>query len=314
MIFTKKERIIDIQKMKRLLIAVYECLYELCRRTIIRLFYRVRIMSPKRTIQYIIDHRCSVSRFGDGELSLMIDNESSIGFQSGDEELRKKLKSVFLVNNSNILICLPRYLNSVRGCTKKCKKYWRNWGRYDGLHRKSVKHIWGVLGKSYCFGDALITRPYIDCQNVKQAKKSFCMLKQIWNDRDILIVEGNKTRLGVGNDLFNGAKSIKRILAPATNAFSQYDRILDTIKEQYNGELILLALGPTATVLASDLSKLEMQALDIGHIDIEYEWFLQRATTKVAISGKYTNENIDGSNVSSCKDEKYLSQIISVIE
>ena len=57
-----------------------------------------------------------------------------------------------------------------------------------------------------------------------------------------------------------------------------------------------------------------MQALDIGHIDIEYEWFLQRATTKVAISGKYTNENIDGSNVSSCKDEKYLSQIISVIE
>ena len=42
--------------------------------------------------------------------------------------------------------------------------------------------------------------------------------------------------------------------------------------------------------LAYDLSELGYRALDIGHVDIEYEWFLQKATEKVKISGKYTSE------------------------
>jgi hypothetical protein len=36
--------------------------------------------------------------------------------------------------------------------------------------------------------------------------------------------------------------------------------------------LILISLGPTATVLAYDLAKLGYWAIDIGHIDNEYEW------------------------------------------
>ena len=44
--------------------------------------------------------------------------------------------------------------------------------------------------------------------------------------------------------------------------------------------IILIALGPTATVLAYDLSKRGYQAIDVGHIDIEYEWFLNNASKK----------------------------------
>ena len=36
--------------------------------------------------------------------------------------------------------------------------------------------------------------------------------------------------------------------------------------------LFLVALGPTATVLAYDLSKIGYQAIDIGHIDISFVW------------------------------------------
>ena len=39
-------------------------------------------------------------------------------------------------------------------------------------------------------------------------------------------------------------------------------------------KLILIALGPTATVLSYDLYKLGYHVIDIGHADIEYEWFL----------------------------------------
>mgnify|MGYP000128627122 CR=1 FL=1 len=37
--------------------------------------------------------------------------------------------------------------------------------------------------------------------------------------------------------------------------------------------LFLIALGPTATVLAYDLFKSGYQAIDAGHVDVEYEWW-----------------------------------------
>lgn len=46
----------------------------------------------------------------------------------------------------------------------------------------------------------------------------------------------------------------------------------------------------TATVLAYDLSLYGYQAVDIGHIDIEYEWLRMGAKTKVPVPGKFTNE------------------------
>ncbi len=90
--------------------------------------------------------------------------------------------------------------------------------------------------------------------------------------------------------MFTNAISIQRILCPAKNAYFYYEKILYEIKKLDKNKLILLALGPTASVLAYDLSELGYRALDIGHVDIEYEWFLQKATEKVKISGKYTSE------------------------
>ena len=48
-------------------------------------------------------------------------------------------------------------------------------------------------------------------------------MKQIWKDRDIIIVEGELSRLGVGNDLFDNAKDIRRILCPAKNTIDKYN-------------------------------------------------------------------------------------------
>lgn len=75
--------------------------------------------------------------------------------------------------------------------------------------------------------------------------------------------------------MFSGAESIQRIIGPAENAFHAYDKILECCKDQTKDKLFLLALGPTATVLACDLCKMGYQAVDIGHIDLEYEWFLK---------------------------------------
>ena len=88
-------------------------------------------------------------------------------------------------------------------------------------------------------------------------------------------------------------------------------KILIKIKKNI---LILISLGPTATVLAYDLCKLGYQAIDVGHIDIEYEWFLKNASTKVVVENKFVNEVNNGeNNFTKVKDKLYYKQIIKTI-
>ena len=75
----------------------------------------------------------------------------------------------------------------------------------------------------------------------------------------------------------------------------------------------MIALGPTATVLAFDLYKMGYWALDIGHIDIEYEWMLMNVTEKQKVTGKFTNEAIGEKLEGSIQDKFYNDQIIDQI-
>lgn len=164
------------------------------------------------------------------------------------------------------------------------------------------------------------TRLYIDTQlsrfYIMYTDKSHCgnqlnLLKAIWDNQDVVIIEGTKSRTGIGNDLYDNVKSLSRILGPATDAFSMYDEMLEAIVRYVSKDnLILLSYGPTATILAYDLAKLGYWAIDIGHLDIEYEWFKMGAIDKVVINGKFTNEAKGGRFVKSNEDKEYLQQII----
>ena len=76
----------------------------------------------------------------------------------------------------------------------------------------------------------------------------------------------------------------------------------------------MIALGPTATVLASDLSKAGVWALDVGHLDVEYEWYRSGAREKTVLKNKYVNEVAGGRIEADRQDPEYLSQIIARVE
>lgn len=157
----------------------------------------------------------------------------------------------------------------------------------------------------------------MDYKDKSLSRQRINLIKKMWKNRDVYIIEGELTRMGVGNDLFEGSKSIHRILCPSKSAFDRYDEILKTAKEviPLNGHaLILLALGMTATVLASDLSRAGYQAIDIGHLDVEYEWMRVGAKTKVAIPTRFVNEANNYDEVRDCRDEEYSYQIIKTID
>nr|WP_295113751.1 GT-D fold domain-containing glycosyltransferase [uncultured Methanobrevibacter sp.] len=75
-----------------------------------------------------------------------------------------------------------------------------------------------------------------------------------------------------------------------------------------------MALGPTATVLSYDLAEEGYYALDIGHLDIEYEWFLRKATKKIAIENKWINEVPENTITETFYDEDYFNQIDCIIK
>ena len=140
-------------------------------------------------------------------------------------------------------------------------------------------------------------------------------IKEIWNGKNVVLVEGAKYRVGVGNNLLENTQQVKRILGPAESAFDRYSEILhECVRQAQNTDnvIVLIALGPTATVLAYDLAKMGIQAIDIGHLDISYERVL--TGNSGAIPGKYTNEAVGGNIVADCYDETYLEQIVAIYE
>ena len=116
----------------------------------------------------------------------------------------------------------------------------------------------------------------------------------------------------MGNDLFDNASSIKRIICPAENAYERIEAIKNSIRSNVEKDtLILGALGPTASILASQLCDEGYQFVDIGHIDVEYMWYLRHAILRETIEGKYVNE----SGVKTCSDvydndSTYINSII----
>ena len=73
--------------------------------------------------------------------------------------------------------------------------------------------------------------------------------------------------MGLGNDLFDNANSISRIICPAINAYEKLTEIQSAIENHVSKEqIILAALGPTASILASNMCDKGYQVIDIGHI------------------------------------------------
>ena len=261
------------------------------------------IVSIEETIQYILKNKCSVSRLGDGEIKIAAGK--TLGFQTYSAILQKRMQEVLSCPIPNHIVCLPDIFNDISIYNQEAHNHWK-------LHLAYYRRTWyKYINRKHIFYNAFISRCYMMFIDKSRTSLYFNQMKRLWEKKDVLLIEGEKSRLGVGNDLFDNAKSIQRILAPNKNAFSHYESILkETYKYKPTDYLILLALGPTATILAYDLAQKGYQAIDIGHVDIEYEWFKMGATHKVPVPNKFVNEAGAGAGVGDIDNEKYLSEIV----
>jgi len=240
-------------------------------------FIKIRYQTPKvrnskDTVKLLNNKKISIARFGDGEFDVIDGNGRR--FQQYDENLANRLGEVLDSCDDRIAVGIPNIFRfrPLMSLKVESRIFWLNYLRKS----YSIAHI----KRNKVYYDSLFTRFYITYRTPQNAKRMIPELKRLWEGAQIVIVEGENNRLGVGNDFFSNTKSIERIICPRRNAYSIYERILETIKRQSREKLILISLGHTATILAYDLACSGYWAIDIGQIDFEYDLYNKKASKK----------------------------------
>lgn len=261
-----------------------------------------KVLDIQQSLDYILEHHSSVIRYGDGEMDIMMGH--GIPYQDYDETLAEQLRRMIQLESSpELLVCLSDVFEVLERYNPEAVNFWKK-------HLENYKEAYHRLCTAPFYGSTFISRPYIDLKDKSASVAHFEKLKKLWDKRDILIVEGENSRSGVGNDLFDNAQSVERIVCPSRNAYSKVQDIQEAIEKHVAGKLVFLMLGPTAKVLAYHLSKKGIQAIDLGHIDSEYEWFKMGATSKVKFSHKHTAEHNFDQEIQLLDDEVYNAQVV----
>ncbi|WP_434716861.1 GT-D fold domain-containing glycosyltransferase [Lacticaseibacillus paracasei] len=258
---------------------------------------RIKVEPIEKSIQIILEDHLSIARFGDGEFKWMFKERESDNFERNSDALAAALQSVIQTNREGFKVCIPDVFDGLSQYRRQSGLFWA--GQF-GHHGYRWIHM---LDPKRVYFDSLVTRPYMIYEDRSQGERLFRVIKQIWDKRTVILVEGSETRFGIGNDLLANSLEVRRVICPAENAFEEYDKILKTVMRVLKNvndpdALVLISLGPTATILANDINlRTKMQVLDIGHLDLEYSWMLMKADEKVPVDYKYVNEVIGGNIV-----------------
>lgn len=274
------------------------------------LLHRIRFnfYSDEELLTKLREQNVSLARFGDGEIAILLERGAP-KFQSFDLALQERLQRIIRSDEPGVIIGLPKFFNDTSMLHYYSKPYWDN---YIADNMDFIRS----LDANKTYANTGVTRPYIDFADRSGSQDIFERFRMIWKGRKVLIVEGRQSRFGVNNDLLEGAETVHRILCPETNAFEVYETIIGEVTRAAAAyDVVLVALGPTATVLCYDLGLLNMKAIDIGHLDIEYEWYLRKSVWKVQIDNKYVNEARNGNPYSEAGqlDRSYYESIICEI-
>ena len=222
----------------------------------------LRILSPLESVQYLVDNPVSLSRFGDGELNIIMGG--SIHFQEYDAVLRERLIQILrMPEPPGIKVAVPIMINSLDNLTENSLRFWTMNMRTGRMH-------WHRLCSNKGYLDSQFTWKYLLAKNKQEGLDCLSLLPKVWENQDVLLVEGDG-KMAVSLRFMNNVCSLRRIICPSSNAFRRYDEILQCVKRHYCGQLVLLSLGPTASVLAYDLFLEGIRSIDIGHINQCYQ-------------------------------------------
>lgn len=262
----------------------------------------IKVYSVEETIEELIHTDKSMVRFGDGEITMI--RGRSLKLQKVEPEIIEGLKRMLGYQYDGMIVTIPEIFDDLSIYRKESRQFWRD-------HLLFSRKIY----EQYCNKDRIyhntsVSRFYYALKDQSRCEKWIEGLRRIWQDKDLVVVEGEKTHNGVGNDLFDTAKSVERIIGPASDAYGKLDEIIACCMEYPKDRLFVISLGVAAKFFAERMFLEGYRVLDIGHLDMEYEWYLKKVKQKEPIPkhdvvGRSANEE-NGY-------QEYLKQIKKII-
>lgn len=197
------------------------------------------VVGESATLDLVLAGR-SLARYGDGELK-MASHNCGIKSQVGDLRLSARLRQI-LHDSGDCLVGIP----NIRSDTPKAE-HWGKFMRYCAL----------LADRAYV--SSFVTRP--DSAPWINVDDYWGRLESLWVGQDVTLVRGSGKSL-VAEDLV-GANMVTEIVAPRQHAWAEYESLLERIGTPAR---VLICLGPSATVMASDLCAKGVQGIDLGHV------------------------------------------------
>lgn len=204
-----------------------------------------RVLGEFETLRLVLSGR-SLARYGDGELKMSA-RVAGIKSQVADKRLSERLAGI-LKESGDCLVGLPN-IHAVLEQHVSDQKV-EHWSKY--LSYRSL-----LVDRPYV--SAFVTRP--DSAPWINTPEYWSMVESLWAGQDVTLVRGSGKSL-VAADL-SSAREVREILAPRQHAWASYQELLERIGTPARA---LLCLGPTATVMAADLCKKGVHAIDLGHV------------------------------------------------
>lgn len=207
-----------------------------------------QVLDEDQTLELVVSGR-SIGRYGDGELKLC--HGHGIKSQQAHPVLCERLRRIVKLQDvGDCLVGIPNLW-------KKTKPFWSGFltPRYVNLFRAD-----GV------YGSAFISRP--DSAPWIARDDYYDRVESLWKGQRVTLVRGSGKSLTA--TLLSSAAAVDEILCPRQHAWSEYDQLLERIGR---ANRVLLCCGPTATVLAVDLARRGIHAVDLGHLGM---WLKRR--------------------------------------
>lgn len=248
---------------------------------------RIKVHSIDETIDELLNTGKSMVRFGDGEIVMI--KGKDLMLQKASPEIVEGLAEILAYSYDDLIVTIPGIFDTLSDHHKASRQFWKD---HLLFCRKTYE--------KYCNPDRVYYSTFVSRCYYYAADRSVCgawfaKIRKIWENRDVVVVEGIRTHNGVGNDLLDTAASVERILCPPSDAYGALLAIIDACTAYDKDRLFLLSVGVAAKFLAVELFKRGYRVLDIGNLDMEYEWYVRRSPGKCKLEkheviGKEANQ------------------------
>lgn len=232
----------------------------------------IKVHSIEETIDELIHTNKSMVRFGDGEITMI--RGRSLKLQKAEPEIVEGLKRMLGYQYDDLIVTIPEIFGDLSIYRRESRQFWRDHLLFS---RKIYERF---CNQDRIYHNTSVSRFYYALEDKSKCGQWIEGIRQIWKDKDVVVVEGEKTHNGVGNDLLDTARTVERIIGPASDAYGKLDEIIECCKEYSKDRLFLVSLGVTAKFFAERMFSEGYRVLDIGNLDMEYEWYLNHAKRK----------------------------------